>query len=275
MKKVTCIFESVFSDVLSLGKEYTVIDKDYEKNQIKIYDDKNRARWFPAYCFNKAEGNIPRIQSIWIEAEEWVPGEWTPDDDNTDVIVTFSGGSKWVATFFSYDNIKTISSKNQKTGECLSGRFFWATDMILIDRVTRERIEEVIIHLIDEGDFTDIFNFIQSIDLIIGGLYYVSETYEDKNYYRIVKIIAIDESTVHIRKYKNKLQNPPYDIDPAILTMGTIDDEDGWGVGHLPLARDLFMRWNPIFVSYQEVTEEELEGYRLWLENCGGVFGTE
>jgi hypothetical protein len=44
----------------------------------------------------------PRGYTLWIEAEEWAPGEWTPADDNTDVIVTFADASRWVATFLLY-----------------------------------------------------------------------------------------------------------------------------------------------------------------------------
>ena len=91
------------------------------------------------------------VSHIWIEAEEWAPGQWTPDDDNTDVIVTLSDGSKWVASFFSYKNICSLSENNRETGECLSGKYFWASDMILADEVSRERIEEIIAHLMRQG----------------------------------------------------------------------------------------------------------------------------
>ena len=84
------------------------------------------------------------VSNIWIEAEEWAPGQWTPDDDNTDVVVTLSDGSKWVASFFSYKNICSLSKNNRETGECLSGKYFWASDMILADEVSRERIEEIL-----------------------------------------------------------------------------------------------------------------------------------
>jgi hypothetical protein len=95
--------------------------------------------------------------TLWIEAEEWAPGEWTPADDNTDVYVTFADGSRWVATFLSYANIQTLTTKNRQTGECLAGAYFWASDMILIDEVSRPRIAEVIQHLIQAGEFEAIF----------------------------------------------------------------------------------------------------------------------
>jgi hypothetical protein len=99
-----------------------------------------------------------RNYSIWIEAEEWAPGEWTPSDDNTDVIVTFQHGSKWVATFFSYQNIQSLAEKNRQTSECLGGKYFAATDMILVDEVSRERIEEVVAELLSLNEFETYFN---------------------------------------------------------------------------------------------------------------------
>ena len=95
--------------------------------------------------------------SIWIEAEEWADGEWTPADDNSDVIVTFENGERWVATFFSYQNILSLSEKNRNTSECLHGKYFVATDMILVDEISRKRIEEVVADLIKESEFEKYF----------------------------------------------------------------------------------------------------------------------
>ena len=95
--------------------------------------------------------------SIWIEAEEWAPGAWTPADDNSDVIVTFKNGAQWVATFFSYQNILSLREKNRGTGECLGGKYFCATDMILVDEVSRERIEEVVDDLLKQEEFDTYF----------------------------------------------------------------------------------------------------------------------
>lgn len=91
--------------------------------------------------------------SIWIEAEQWAPGQWTPADDNSDVVVTFDDGERGVATFFTYRNIVSLSQKNSRTGENLGGRYLAATDMILVDEVTRPRIEEVVADLLADGGF--------------------------------------------------------------------------------------------------------------------------
>ncbi|MGM0715355.1 hypothetical protein ACWKW1_23170 [Brevibacillus parabrevis] len=95
-------------------------------------------------------------KKIWIEAEV-VEENNDPTDDNTDVIVRFSDNSKWVASFFTFKNIETIRRKNQETGESMNGLYYWGSDMILIENVTRECIERVIDGLIERGIFDSVF----------------------------------------------------------------------------------------------------------------------
>lgn len=99
------------------------------------------------------------ISSIWIESEEKGPIIIGKEgvDDNSDVIVTFSDDSKYVATFFTYENIKTLRTKNEQTGECLHGKFFWASNMILIDRIERQGIVDIIEELLRENAFEQVF----------------------------------------------------------------------------------------------------------------------
>lgn len=101
-----------------------------------------------------------RISQIWIEAEEWAEGEWNIDDDNSDVIVTFENGERWIATFFTYKNIITLSEQYRQTGECLAGRYLWSSDMVLIDKLTRPNIEQVVEAMIEVEDFRTAFSAI-------------------------------------------------------------------------------------------------------------------
>jgi hypothetical protein len=94
---------------------------------------------------------------IWIEAEQWPPDEWNILDCNSDVMVSFREGAEWTATFFTYNNISTLVEKNKQSGECLQGKYFWTTDLILIDEISRERIEEVIKDLLESGEFENAF----------------------------------------------------------------------------------------------------------------------
>lgn len=102
------------------------------------------------------------IKEIYISAENRAEGEWNYEDDNVDVLVTFNNGKIYMATFFTYANIEHLRRKNNNTGECLSGKYFWASDMVLIDNCSRQSIEEVIKYLLDEDEFYDIFNEIES-----------------------------------------------------------------------------------------------------------------
>lgn len=106
-----------------------------------------------------------RSYTIWIEAEEWAEGQWDIYNDNTDVIVTFEDDSQWIASFFTYKNIDALVEKNIQSGECLNGRYFWSSDMVLIQKCSREQIEEVINHLIEESMFPIIFRRTYPIDL--------------------------------------------------------------------------------------------------------------
>lgn len=100
-----------------------------------------------------------KIESIWIEAEEWASGEWIPINDNTDVIVTLEDKSKWGAWFFSYSNVGSLVAKNKLIGECLSGKYFWASNMILASEVSRGQIEEIVEYLVVQKplEFRSIF----------------------------------------------------------------------------------------------------------------------
>jgi hypothetical protein len=88
-------------------------------------------------------GNTKQVYMVWIEAEDWAPESWDRRDANTDVIVSREDGRRWGATFVSYQNVKTLQEKNQRTGESLSGAYLWTRFMILVDEISRQRIEAV------------------------------------------------------------------------------------------------------------------------------------
>jgi len=90
---------------------------------------------------------------IWIEAEVRAEDGQLPSNMNTDVHVKFQDGIVWMATFLTYDNIATLVSRYRQSGECLYGTYFWASDMILIERIDRPTIERVIADLLESGEF--------------------------------------------------------------------------------------------------------------------------
>ena len=98
------------------------------------------------------------IRTIWIEDEERArsprPGV---SDTNSDVFVTMFDGSRWSATFFTFANIATLRKRWAENGECLHGRYFWAKTPVLVSKITRSEVEEVVKDLIATGEFEQAF----------------------------------------------------------------------------------------------------------------------
>ncbi|WP_218131574.1 MULTISPECIES: hypothetical protein [unclassified Paenibacillus] len=98
--------------------------------------------------------------SIWIEAEQWAEG-WNESDAISDVLVSFDDGTEWIASLFTYRNIETLICKNRISGECLKGDYFWSSNMILVAEISRPRIEELVNHLLINGEFSSIFKLVE------------------------------------------------------------------------------------------------------------------
>lgn len=106
---------------------------------------------------------------------------------------------------------------------------------------------------------------------IEGGLYY---TPSDKGGYSILKILKIDDQGVHVRIYSNKYIEPPKKIDESTLYMAGRDrkPEESLGMGHLPISKKNFNGWKAKFIQQSTVKDEELDGYKMWLDAEGGYF---
>jgi hypothetical protein len=110
----------------------------------------------------------------------------------------------------------------------------------------------------------------QAPSLKQGALYTVDD---GEGFFRVAKVLVLDEQGVHIRLYKNKWKERPAAIDVSTLSLGGVHDPDGFGLGHLPLSRNAFAAWRPVFVQDGTVAKDELDGYERWKEGGGGYFG--
>jgi hypothetical protein len=101
----------------------------------------------------------PKIEQIWIESELVGPimGGVAIIDDNSDILVTFTDGTVYSATFFTYENINTLRQKNKSTGELLNGTYLFASNMVIVERIDRETIERIIDHMLDTDSFYYMF----------------------------------------------------------------------------------------------------------------------
>jgi len=81
-----------------------------------------------------------------------------PDNDNVDIEVIFDSGKRYVATFFTLDNIRSLMDKYKETQECKGGLYFWASDMVVVRKLSREIIHETVEDLILTGEIEHAFS---------------------------------------------------------------------------------------------------------------------
>jgi hypothetical protein len=113
------------------------------------------------------------IADVWLEAEHAIlnssegallPEGLQPDDALTgkssasDAIVRFADGRRFVGSFLTFEEIDSARRCDQRSGKRLSGSYFWTSDMILIEKVTRGLIEQVVVELIAKGAFEHAFS---------------------------------------------------------------------------------------------------------------------
>lgn len=96
------------------------------------------------------------IDKVFL-TNEFCPNGKDSNNVNTDVIVQLNTGEKYIASFFLFKKIEVIKKGNLKSGAFLNGKYYWSKNMLLIDSISIESIKLVIQHLIDEGDFNQVF----------------------------------------------------------------------------------------------------------------------
>ena len=109
-----------------------------------------------------------KIRELYLSAEPESDAAENVISFNTDVIVRVeeeeeeeNGGGKktvtYVASFCTYANIFELQAQHIKTGEYLNGKYFYAKNMVLVDDCSIEKVKTVVHHLVEEGDFNDVF----------------------------------------------------------------------------------------------------------------------
>lgn len=101
-----------------------------------------------------------------------------------------------------------------------------------------------------------------AVALEVGGLYAVPRK---DGPYSVVKVLAEDQNAYHLRVYSNTFpQAPDASVIPE-LALGSMGGERAFGVGHLPVPKDGIDTTKYTQIATAEVTDAELEGYRIWL----------
>ena len=83
-------------------------------------------------------------------------------NDNVDIEVDLDDATVYTATFFTVTNIIYLMNNYKYfTGDCNNGKYFWASDMCIVDILEYSRIEETIISIFNEGLLEQIFRRIK------------------------------------------------------------------------------------------------------------------
>ena len=98
----------------------------------------------------------------------------------------------------------------------------------------------------------------QSPSAQVGAYYSVND---GEGWFRIAKVLATDDTGVHIRLYKQRWKERPAILKKDDLSLGSVKDADGFGMGHIPLTRSAFRAWEPILLARGTVDSAELDGY--------------
>ena len=93
--------------------------------------------------------------------------------------------------------------------------------------------------------------------------------WDDDGTFRVAKVLATESHGIHLRVYAERFPQRPRER-PAELTLGTIDDDDSFGAGHIPLSWADFERWQPERIGAEPVEAAELDGYEIWKEMTEG-----
>lgn len=99
-----------------------------------------------------------RVRVKGLEAS-FLPSDGEDLDEvcNVDVFVTLEDGSRWTATVFTVAEVERLMKLWAGTDEALGGRYFWVSDGLIVRDPGIDSMTDVIAGLIENGEFSEIF----------------------------------------------------------------------------------------------------------------------
>lgn len=111
-------------------------------------------------CLESLTTTYVKILDLYLFIGNPIPAIDNASSEYTDVIVKLDNNNKYIASFFSYKSIEKLKVKHQKTGEYLFGKYFKVNNMVLVESCTIENVREVVLDLLEENDFLDVFKLL-------------------------------------------------------------------------------------------------------------------
>lgn len=97
------------------------------------------------------------ITNIILTAELQQGNPIDYEDLNTDVIVNFDNGDRYVATFFSHKALNNTIEADIQSGDFYSKQYYRILNLVLVKDFNNGDVRSVIDSMIAEGDFQLIF----------------------------------------------------------------------------------------------------------------------
>lgn len=147
MSEVVCISESVYRGALTRGKHYSVLAADPDARQFRVRGDNGRARWFPAYCFDRGDRPVPVLAGFQLD-DSIEPGE----DLLIEVTVQLSSGERRWCVF-------ATPAALASCGDWIEGTeisfHYHNRHIIVAGRLSEERIERVLRYIDAQGELIE------------------------------------------------------------------------------------------------------------------------
>lgn len=108
------------------------------------------------------DGPWYRVRTEHFEAA-FLPnaGEDLESVDNVDIFVDLNDGTRWSATVITLSEVETVMERWAATGEALGGAYFSCSDGLIVRDAGISKMTQVLVGLVETGDFTHI---LQRID---------------------------------------------------------------------------------------------------------------
>jgi hypothetical protein len=97
------------------------------------------------------------ITDIVLTAEKSKNKPLDYENLNTDVIVHFDTGDRYIATFFSHKSLVDMLEMDKRSGDFYLDQYYKILDMVLIRDFNNGDLHAVIENMISEGDFQLVF----------------------------------------------------------------------------------------------------------------------
>lgn len=133
-----CVNESVYSQHITKGKKYDVLE--LKEEQVRMKTDQGKLAWFPASCFGTEK--LPEIISIHIDDEIA-----DPKNDCVEVTVEFSNGEKRWTTVATTRHLDKLLESNP---------YLVFSKFIILKELNETNIRETIVSLDKQNKFTPV-----------------------------------------------------------------------------------------------------------------------